>query len=101
MFINVCIAIESDADMELDEWLNQAITFLNATSFSATALAISPNMAGMASYVPEHKGNALENTKSTPAKRFRSTVYVPAAAAWILIFGKKNIYELCKEKKAN
>ncbi|KAI0388162.1 hypothetical protein F5Y04DRAFT_275013 [Hypomontagnella monticulosa] len=89
------IDVESDLDMEIEEWLAQKSPFLNATSFAALCLSNSSNMSGMAFYVSGCMGELQSDPDITPEMRYRSALYVPAAAAWITISGQK-IYELCK-----
>lgn len=90
------IAIEADESMEADAWLAQATPFLNATSFAATYLSRVPSMTGMSLYAELCLMEALEGPYETPEPRYRMAMYVPPAATWILLAGRR-LYQLCKD----
>ena len=88
-------AIEADESMEVDAWLSQAPSFLNATSFAARDVSRVPGTTGMLFYAEPCLREALEGPYDTPEPRHRAAMYIPPAATWILLAGE-SLYRLCR-----
>jgi hypothetical protein len=83
-----------DIDETSEEWYSQAPSLLNMTLFAATYFVRGGKM-GYFAEIGLKLG--LEQDLTDPDNQERTRMFVPPAATWILIAGRK-IYQFCVDK---
>jgi hypothetical protein len=78
------------------DWYDQATPLFNATCFAARYLNQVKDVKGMVFHAEGSMRNGPEAPYQTKEQKYRARMYIPPAAMWILLAGKK-LYQLCKD----
>ena len=78
-----------------EDWDGQAVPLLNATTFGAMYLDRGKQSADMPFHAFNSIAEGVEVPYRTPEDHRDGAMYIPSAATWILLAGKR-IYELCE-----